>query len=77
MSDTTGGKPFTPDNSPGGGGERRRVGPEDESREEQMDDDGLGLGPADADEDDAGIPIGDRENQAATEQMNPDKFQRD
>lgn len=74
MSDTTGGKPFTPDNNPGGG-ERRRVGPEDESREEQMDDDGLG--PADADEGDAGIPIEDRENQAATEQMNPDKFQRD
>ena len=74
MSDTTGGKPFTPDISPGGG-ERRRVGPEDESREEQMDDDGLA--PADAGEDDAGIPIEDRENQAATEQMNPDKFQRD
>lgn len=35
-------------------GERKRVGPEEEAREDQVDDDGLG--PANEDEDKPGLP---------------------
>lgn len=36
-----------------------------------------GLSHADKDEDKRGLPAKDRENQAGTEQMDPDKFRRD
>jgi len=67
------------DKMPAGDGLRPGEVVPEEFEDEKLYGDDDGLGPVNEDEDDPGLPeeIEDRENQASSEQMDGEKFQRD